>query len=71
MNALFPVRKRDLSRCPVCGSPDIEATGQRDYDADWYTNRIRCGSCHAEWDDVYHIVGHEVVTRPRTPLETF
>lgn len=52
------------SRCPFCGSADIEGTGRRDYDADWATNEITCLACEATWKDVYTIIDVQTEEEP-------
>ncbi|MBM4398409.1 MAG: hypothetical protein FJ087_22305 [Deltaproteobacteria bacterium] len=56
--------------CPFCGSPQIEGTGQREYDDNWYTNRITCTACGAEWDDVYEVTTINVVSGPERDTGT-
>lgn len=45
------------SKCPWCKSPNIEGTGDVDYDADWYSNHVVCNACGKEWEDVYTLSG--------------
>jgi hypothetical protein len=53
--------KRHGSRCPVCASRDIEATGQGDTDGNWHTERIVCNFCKSVWNDFYCLTGYELL----------
>lgn len=41
------------NHCPYCGSKDVEATGNKDFDGDWATAEIECKKCGKYWKDVY------------------
>lgn len=44
-------------KCPVCGSESITG-GPVEVDAGTAWQPITCGDCHANWNDVYNLVGY-------------
>jgi hypothetical protein len=66
----LPARRKRIylrhksNRCPLCGSQDIEGTGQHEADADWHTNKVRCNTCGAEWNDIYTLSDIELTEPP-------
>ena len=57
------LRKKGLA-CPFCESPDIIARPPRI--ATMYAwAQVHCPQCKGEWSDLYHLVGIEVVSRPK------
>jgi len=53
------------SKCPVCGSPEIEGTGGVDMDGSTASNPVVCLSCNAGWDDVYTLSGYNELEVPK------
>ena len=44
----------DGSRCPFCGSDNIEG-GEFEFDGVW--REVFCLDCHEYWKDIYQLVG--------------
>jgi len=43
------------TRCPLCGSENIEAGGRECDGAEEYVS-VFCNSCHAEWEDTLKLI---------------
>ncbi len=60
------LRKNGLV-CPFCESSAINAASpSADTMQAWA--QVSCDQCDAEWNDLYTLVGIEVVSRPKQPV---
>ena len=47
------------TRCPACVSEDIRTTDNVQIDDGSAWQDVECIDCHAEWQDVYSLVGYD------------
>ena len=52
---------KDQDRCPYCQSDNINGEGFDVYDSDTIWQRIICGDCKKEWNDIYQFVNVEPI----------
>jgi DNA-directed RNA polymerase subunit M/transcription elongation factor TFIIS len=45
------------TKCPYCGSPEIEASNQEIADDGTFTFDCECTDCLREWRELYKLVG--------------
>ena len=53
------------SRCPACGSTDLERRLVDQHEADTMTRAWYCETCSATWTAVYELTGYEGLCAPR------
>jgi len=53
---------RDAGACPRCSSIDIEG-GSIDVEGDSAFQKVGCNNCELEWNDVYQLIGYQVIER--------
>jgi len=49
------------NQCPVCRSTNIRG-GSVHINIGIATQTVHCQECEAEWDDVYNLIGYNLIT---------
>lgn len=57
----------EFSKCPMCGCADPQG-GSIEVDAQTATQEVTCPECGAAWNDLYRLVGFEVVEEGNSHL---
>lgn len=51
--------QEDSSKCPDCGSDDIEGLGRQEADYNEVSNLIGCNKCKARWWEIFKLASIE------------